>query len=55
MQKAVEWWCALVGVIDPGAIHIAVGIVAGGTMLYIGFLAFAYLWMGIAILIDYSK
>ena len=35
MERFVLWWCGLVGVTDQEAIHIAVGIVAGGS-LFVG-------------------
>jgi hypothetical protein len=33
MERLVLWWCALIGVTDEQAIHIAVGVVAAGLLL----------------------
>jgi hypothetical protein len=35
MQSAVVWWCGLVGVTDPASIQVAVGVVAGGSLIVI--------------------
>jgi hypothetical protein len=50
MQAAVQWCCAYRGLTDPFAIHVATGVVAGGVMLYVVYVAWIYLWMGLAII-----
>ena len=35
MQNAIAWWCNLIGVSDPAAIQVAVGVVAGGIVMMI--------------------
>jgi hypothetical protein len=35
MQKAVTWWCDLIGVTDPLAIQIAIGVEATSLLLAI--------------------
>ena len=39
MSGWIDWWCHLIGITDAGAIQIAAGIVAGGSALFIGYLA----------------
>lgn len=39
MQKAVNWWCNLIGVTDPTAIQTATGIIAAAMMIL------AFLWI----------
>jgi hypothetical protein len=34
----VVWWCNIIGVSDPGAIQIATGVFAGGSLLFLGFM-----------------
>lgn len=34
----VVWWCKVLGVSDPGAIQIATGVFAGGSLLFVGFM-----------------
>lgn len=43
MQQLVAWWCGLIGVTDPGAVAVAAGIVAGGTLLFLGLAVLALL------------
>ncbi len=44
MEEFIVWWCGLIGVTDQEAIHIAIGIAAGGSLYLavvnvLGFLA----------------
>jgi hypothetical protein len=43
IESLVAWWCALLGVTNPTAIHAAVGVVAGGLTLGVAYLAFSLL------------
>ena len=33
MEQIIEEWCRLIGVFDQQAIHVAVGVAAGGLLL----------------------
>jgi len=33
MERAINWWCDLVGVTSEPAIHVAVGVVAAASFL----------------------
>jgi hypothetical protein len=35
MQKFILWWCDFVGVTDPNAIQIAIGVSAAGALLLV--------------------
>jgi hypothetical protein len=37
IQEYVNWWCNLLGVVDPASVQIASGIVAGGSLLLVAF------------------
>ena len=39
MQKWVEWWCSLIGIIDPAAISVSIGVVGGGLGLLAAYYA----------------
>jgi hypothetical protein len=32
------WWCKVLGVSDPGAVQIATGVFAGGSLIFVGLL-----------------
>jgi hypothetical protein len=34
----VVWWCKVLGVSDPGAVQIATGVFAGGSLIFVGLL-----------------
>jgi hypothetical protein len=50
LQNAVDWWCRLVGISDPTAIQIAVGIVGAASLLLVVWLAAILLFAAIAAL-----
>jgi hypothetical protein len=33
MQNVVRWWCELLGVTDPAAVQVAVGVVSAGALI----------------------
>lgn len=43
MQNWVIDWCNLIGVTDEKAIEIAVGITAGGSLLFLGSIALNFI------------
>lgn len=43
MERLIDWWCALIGITDPQAIQIAVGIAGAGTL----YLALVLLWTSV--------
>ncbi|HWK94323.1 MAG TPA: hypothetical protein VNR39_02770 [Pseudolabrys sp.] len=48
MQMFVVWWCQLVGVTDPDAVKVAVGIVAAAPLLAAAYLGVGVLFAAIA-------
>jgi hypothetical protein len=38
MTSLIEWWCHLVGISDPGAIQIALGIAGAASAFFVAYL-----------------
>jgi hypothetical protein len=37
----VTWWCTTIGITNLGAIQVAAGVVAGGSLILFGFMIFS--------------
>lgn len=49
MQRLVEWWCNLIGIVDPVSVQIAGGIIAGAILYFL----FLLVWQLVLIAISW--